>query len=311
MIVPPVRYALGLIGYPLEHSLSPALHHAALQAAGLEGEYRCYPVPPISAAAPAGEAQLRKLLERVRRGELHGLNVTIPHKESILPWLDDLSPAASGIGAVNTILRRGDRLVGDNTDAAGFLADLHRLGWLGPDGLPVEGSAPAHALVIGAGGAARAVAYALAQAGWTVVIVARRPEQAARLAADLEEALVGGKISQPRLYPRQRVHPLLPGAPARFSGLSPSLVVNATPVGMSPDRSASPWPDGLPFPEGGSVYDLVYQPEETPLVSRARAAGLRAANGLGMLVEQAALSFTAWTGQVAPVEAMRRAVELK
>ena len=300
----PKRYALGLAGYPLEHSLSPALHYAALRAAGLEGEYRCYPIPPL----PSGEAQLRDLLEQVRRGELHGLNVTIPHKGSVLPWLDELTPVAAAIGAVNTIFMNGDRLVGDNTDAAGFLADLRRLGWLDRDGLPVESGAPvserAHALVLGAGGAARAVAYALARSGWTVAIAARRPEQAALLAADIEKALVGGKISRPVVYP------LLPGSPAGSAEPPPCLIVNATPVGMAPDPRASPWPAGLPFPAGGCLYDLVYHPAETALVSRARAAGLRAANGLGMLVEQAALAFEAWTGRTAPIEAMRRAVEL-
>jgi shikimate dehydrogenase len=301
MIVPPDRYALGLTGYPLEHSLSPILHQAALRAAGLEGEYRCYPVLPL----PAGESQLLGLLERVRRAELHGLNVTIPHKETVLPWLDELTPAAAAIGAVNTLLVREGRLAGDNTDAAGFLADLRRLGWLGPDDLPAEGIKPACALVLGAGGAARAVAYALARAGWTVTIVARRSGQAARLTVDLERALVGGMISPPRIYP------LLPGSLAHKHDPSPALVVNATPVGMSPDVSASPWPAGLALPEGASVYDLVYHPVETALVARAGAAGFRAANGLGMLVEQAALAFTAWTGLSAPVEAMRRAVGLK
>lgn len=294
-----VSYALGLIGYPLEYSLSPALHRAALRATGLEGEYRCYPVPPL----PEGEGQLRDLLGRVRRGELHGLNVTIPHKGSILAWLDELSPLAAAIGAVNTVLRRGERLVGDNTDAAGFLADLRRLGWVDQEGLPVDRSAPAQALVLGAGGAARAVTYALAKAGWAVAIAARRPEQAANLAAELERSLVGGMITRPVIYP------LLPVATVLAEAPLPYLIVNATPLGMPPDLSASPWPAGLPFPDGACVYDLVYHPAETTLVARARRAGLRAAGGLGMLVEQAALSFAAWTGREAPVEAMRRAVE--
>jgi shikimate dehydrogenase len=276
------------------------LHQAALRAAGLEGDYRCYPVQPF----PAGETPLRELLAQLRDGILDGLNVTIPHKETILPCLDEHSPVAATIGAVNTVLRQGSRLVGDNTDAEGFLSDLRRLGWLGSNDLPVASSLPAHALVLGAGGAARAVTYALARAGWTVTLAARRLEQAARLSADLERALVGGKISHPQ------VQPLLPGQMDRLLGPLPCLVVNATPVGMSPGSFESPWPDGLPFPDGACVYDLVYNPAETVLVSRARAAGLRAANGLGMLVEQAALAFSAWTDLEAPVQAMRRAVNL-
>jgi shikimate dehydrogenase len=293
------KFSLGLLGYPLEHSLSPALHTAALAALGFAGEYRLYPVAPL----PGGEAALRSLLGSLRDGVLHGLNVTIPHKRSVLPWLDRLTEGAAAIGAVNTLVRTEDGLVGDNTDAAGFLGDLRRLGWVTGAGLPPGRGEPAAALVIGAGGAARAVAYALAQAGWFVTVAARRPERAAGLAADLERTLVGGMISRPRV----RGLPL--GSQGDLLDPPPYLIVNATPLGTSAGEAASPWPAGLPFPSGGRVYDLVYHPRETTLLRMAAGAGLQTSAGVGMLVEQAALSFEAWTGRKAPVEAMRRAVE--
>ena len=136
----PELYRLGLTGFPLEHSLSPRLHMAALQACGLEGEYRLYPVPPDD------EAGLNELLEHVRSGGMHGLNVTIPHKRSVLPLLDEVSETARAIGAVNTIYARDGVLVGENTDAAGFLSDLER--WI-----PVQepGGVATQALVLGAG----------------------------------------------------------------------------------------------------------------------------------------------------------------
>ena len=147
-------YQLGLIGYPLGHSLSPTIQQAALQAMCLPGEYRLYPIEPL----PQGQSALVRLIERMRRGELDGLNVTIPHKPSVVPLLDELTPTAAGIRAVNTIYRDGSRLFGDNTDAPGFLTNLERL----------EITRPGRALVLGAGGSARSVVYALAKRGWQV-----------------------------------------------------------------------------------------------------------------------------------------------
>ena len=259
---------LGLIGWPLGHSLSPRLHAAALTAAGLQGEYCLYPVPPL----PEGSAALADRLEDLRQGRLDGLNVTIPHKQAVLSALDELSPAAHAIGAANTLFARRGRLLGHNTDALGFLADLARLGFTGQN-----------ALVLGAGGSARAVGYALLGAGWQVIVTARRLEQAQALASAL------GSSSTALC-----VEPFEPAALTQPF----SLIINTTPVGMFPNVAASPWPDGVPFPIGAAVYDLVYNPAETALVRSARAAGLSAATGLGMLVEQAALAFELWTGQV-------------
>jgi len=162
---------LGLVGWPLDHSLSPRMHNAALQTLGLAGEYRLYPIPPL----PEGVTALSELLDRMRQGELKGLNVTIPHKQNVLSLLDEMTPAAQAIGAVNMIYSQGKQLTGNNSDAFGFLADLKRV-------FPSIFQEPdSTALVLGAGGSARAVVYALAQAGWRVMVAARRVQQAEQL----------------------------------------------------------------------------------------------------------------------------------
>ena len=268
-------FALGLVGWPVAGSLSPALHSAALKACGQSGEYRLYPAPPL----PAGRAILQTLLDLLRNGELHGLNVTIPHKQTLLPLLDELTPAAQAIGAVNTLWAEDGRLYGDNTDAPGFLADL--AGQL--KNLPAY---PKKALVLGAGGAARAVVYALLHSGWEVRLAARRLEQAQQLAADF---------------------PALAGV-TELSSIAgdESLIVNASAAGMLPHPDTSPWPAGLILPERAFVYDLVYKPVLTRLMQQASQAGLPNCNGLGMLTHQAALAFQRWSGCPASLEAMRR-----
>ena len=275
-------FQLGLIGYPLEHSLSPRLHQAALQSTGLTGEYRLFPITP----RPESAAKLRELADKLRQQEVHGLNVTIPYKEEITTFLDDMTLNARAIGATNTILCINGRAVGENTDAPGFWVDLNRL-------FPHIAERPSSALILGAGGAARAVAYALLQAGWEIAIATRRIEQARELIQGLSSALETKLLTAIPL-----------SAPAIGEWLTSSgksspgntLIVNATPVGMSPYPNASPWLGDLRMPEGAIVYDLVYNPAETLLVRQARLKGLEAANGLGMLVEQAALSFELWTG---------------
>ena len=275
----PAIYSLGLTGYPLGHSLSPRLHTAALRATELSGDYRLIPISPF----PQGQAGMLRLLEELRMGALHGLNVTIPHKQNVIPLLDELTPAARAIGAVNTIYLKDSRLVGDNTDAAGFSADLARFSPFTPC------AGRLCALVMGAGGSAHAVVYALSQAGWQISIAARRPEQASALAT--------------RLCLDARVITVLPWEPGRLPQ-QVSLIVNTTPLGMSPNIAASPWPDAAPLPPQAFLYDLVYNPPETLLLRQARAAGLQAANGLGMLVEQAVLAFEIWTGRRPPRQAL-------
>ena len=275
-------YHLGLLGWPLRHSLSPDIHTAALQALDLSGDYQLLPMPPL----PGGEAYLNGVLERMRRAELHGLNVTVPHKQVILGYLDRLTPVAQAIGAVNTIFRQGEELVGDNTDRDGFLKDL------GATLSPRLGGA----MILGAGGAARAIAHGLCALGWQVWIGARSLKRA----GDLVDVL--------RKQGFQSVS-VLSLKPDELKAIVPdcTLIVNATPLGMVPQTEASPWPLTMAFPTGASVYDLVYMPEETMLTKAASKAGLRATTGVGMLIEQAALSFERWTSQPAPRRVMRKA----
>ena len=290
------EFHFGLIGFPLEHSFSPRLHQAALEACELKGEYQLFPVPPGGGRSAA----LASLFEGMRSGRLHGLNVTIPHKQAVIEHLDRLTPAARAIGAVNTIFRLDNLIVGDNTDAPGFLADLRRH-------YPDDGHHSQIALIMGAGGSARAVAYALVQAGWGIVIAARRLAQAQEVVAALRSPVVQatGEPGQCLLA--------VPFDPTAIAGRllrlqneqqAKIVLVNTTPLGMLPRIGESPWPEEVPLPEAAFVYDLVYNPPETLLVARARRAGLLAANGAGMLVEQAALAFERWTGLEAPRAAM-------
>ena len=262
---------LGLIGYPLGHSLSPKIHSAALKACGLEGNYSLFPIHPDN------KQGLNDLLARVRSGEITGLNVTIPHKQNVIEFMDELTPTAKTIGAINTIYLRNNKLIGDNTDALGFLSDLKRF-------LTMETRrhGDSNALVLGAGGSSRAAVYALINDSWNVTIAARRIEQAQQLANSFthHELLVTDNISNIELS-------------------NIALIVNTTPIGMTPNIDQSPWPENLSFPNA-MIYDLVYNPRETKLVKDAHAQGLQAATGLGMLIEQAALAFEIWTGHNPP-----------
>jgi shikimate dehydrogenase len=273
---------LGLIGYPLGHSLSPRIHTAALQACGLDGDYSLFPIDPQDTQG------LKDLLQRVRIGEITGLNVTIPHKQNVIEFMDELTPTAKAIGAVNTIYMRGDKLVGDNTDAFGFLADLKRFLTLECDSSRARSGmlsqVQREALILGAGGSARAVVYALLNDGWNLTIASRRIEQAEQLASSISrEAVKTANF-------------------ANLGLLTFDLLVNTTPLGMSPNIDQSPWPQEIPFPNDAVIYDLVYNPRETKLVKDAHAQGLSATTGLGMLVEQATLAFELWTGKTPPRE---------
>jgi shikimate dehydrogenase len=267
---------LHLLGYPLGHSVSPAMQTAALAEAGLrDWTYTARPVAP---------AELEAAVETLRRPGWAGANVTVPHKQTIMLLLDGVTPVARAIGAVNTVVKQPDgALLGHNTDAAGFLADLYALD-VHISGRPV--------LVLGAGGSARAVVAACAGVGARIRLLARRRDQA--------EALAG----------------LAPLTIFDWSALdllqacdNVALIVNCTPLGMAPNKLASAWLAGTPFPPSAFVYDLVYNPAETQLTRDARTEGLRAATGLGMLVEQGALAFELWTGLPAPRVTMRRAAE--
>jgi shikimate dehydrogenase len=281
--------SLGLVGYPLKHSLSPRIQKAALDYCGLEGSYSLYPIPHDDLQ------NLKNLLDQVRDSVITGLNVTIPHKQNIILFLDELTPVAKAIGAVNTIYQCNGKLMGDNTDAPGFLGDLKRI--LVAES--IDRGIVKKALVLGAGGAARAVTYALLNDGWNVAISARRVDQA--------EELIG-QFSV-KNSPLTRIDYDANGFRAHVLDLF--LVINTTPIGMSGTIGESPWPEGIPFPPHSIIYDLIYNPRETKLIMDARSAGLRAFNGLGMLVEQAVLSFKIWTGFEVPRELIYSEVEEK
>lgn len=259
---------LGLIGWPVAHSFSPAMHNAALADLGLDYVYVPLPVQPenvTTAVRGLGALGFR------------GVNVTVPHKQAVMPLLDEIEAGAKAIGAVNTILFDG-RLIGYNTDWSGFLADLAELQ------VAVDGR---DCLVLGAGGSARAIAYGLAQAGGRVQVLARRLAQAETLVAEVGAFLAEGVL---------RARPL-----AALEAITPHcttpLIVNTTPLGMTPHETESIWPHNLPFPDGSFVYDLVYNPRQTKLMQQAQAADCGAANGLGMLVQQGARAFEIWIGQ--------------
>ena len=283
-----MNYQLGLIGYPLGHSLSPKIHTAALKACGLKGDYSLFPI------APHDKQGLKDLLARVRSGEITGLNVTIPHKQNVIELMDELTATAKAIGAVNTIYLHQDKLSGDNTDTSGFLSDLKIFLTLECGSLlsHLQEQAPAlqkKALVLGAGGSARAVVYALLYDGWDVTIAARRIEQAQQLSQSFGKYDL--RLSTFNLQP------------STFN-----LIVNTTPLGMTPNTETSPLPENVILSKHTFIYDLVYNPRETKLVRDARAQGLNASTGLGMLIEQAALAFEKWTGVSADRFAMQQAV---
>ena len=253
------------------------MHNAAFEALGLVWQYDLLPVPP---------GQLGTALADLRAGEFRGANVTVPHKSAVMAFLDEIDDAARTIGAVNTITVQGKRWRGHNTDAAGFVRALREAG-LEPAGR--------RALLLGAGGAARAAAYALAQAGCAVAIHNRTTNRAAKLVHHLQDldlcapvAWVPGKAALDQLDL------------ARFD-----LLVNATSVGMWPRAEDTPWARELAMPSHWTVFDLVYNPLETRLLWQARQAGANTIDGLGMLVWQGALAFALWTGQEPPADLMR------
>jgi len=277
----------GVIGDPVGHSLSPALHNAAFEALGLDWVYLAFPV----AAGRVGGA-----VEAVRALGIAGLNVTMPHKAAVLPHLDRVSPTVAALGAANTLVPAGGGVVGESTDGDGFLDSLRMDLGFEPEGC--------RCLVVGAGGAARAVILALSRAGARQVLVANRTPARAEEAVALAAGV--GRV-----------------AAVEQAGEA-DLVVNATPVGMAGRAGpgtptagtagrGTPGPGiataGSPVPSqclgpGQLVVDLVYRPERTELLAQAARRGARTANGLPMLVRQAARSFRLWTGLDAPVEAM-------
>jgi shikimate dehydrogenase len=267
----------GLMGDPVGHSISPAMHHAAFRALGLDYAYLAFHV--CSSDLPAA-------LQGVRALNIRGLNVTIPHKVAVIGLLDGLDPPAEQIGAVNVVLNSSGRLTGYNTDAQGFLRMLTG------QGIEVQGK---NIVVLGAGGAARAICFALASRGATLTILNRTPARAKACAEDISRAF-SMKVNVLELDRKNLAH-ALPGS---------GMLVNATSVGMLPDCGATPVDRDLLGPHL-TVVDIVYNPYQSRLLKEAAEAGAGTVSGLEMLIWQGALAFEIWTGRQAPFEVMRKA----
>jgi shikimate dehydrogenase len=264
-------------GSPIAHSRSPLIHGHWLDALGLAGSYERIEVRP---------ADLPALLARVRAGELAGGNLTVPLKEAAVPLLDDISPAAAAMGAVNTVFMRDGRLCGENTDVPGFFASLDAE-------VPGWDRKARHVLILGAGGAARAIAYGFLKRNVTLVSLANRtPERA---------VAIRDALADPRL--RVQAWPVEASVVAAHD-----VIVNATSLGMKGQPPLDlHWPDDM---AGKLVSDAVYVPLETTLLASARARGATCVDGLGMLLHQAALAFGHWFGTTPGVTpTLRRLIE--
>lgn len=268
-----------VLGHPIAHTMSPPMHNAALPAMGIDGVYVAFDVAP---------EQIGTAIEGLQALGVGGVNLTIPLKEAVIPHLDELSPEAAFIGAVNTVQFTKGRRIGHNTDARGFLASLRAAG-AEPDGARVA--------ILGAGGSARAIAVALARAGAELVLLNRTPERGAELADRINT----------------HVRPCARTASLEESDLRRELsradiLVNTTSVGMSPHVDDAPLAPADALHAGLFVCDLIYNPLETRLLAAARERGARTLNGVGMLAHQGALALEIWTGQTPPVALMEATI---
>ncbi|MBZ0170530.1 shikimate dehydrogenase [Candidatus Methylomirabilis lanthanidiphila] len=269
-----------LFGDPVAHSLSPVMQNAALQAAGIDGLYIPWRVQ---------STDLPTAFESIRRMEnFGGANVTIPHKEQAFTLVDTLTPEAAAVGAINTVVSKDGRLLGANTDGPGFIRSLHEGADFLPRGKPV--------VILGAGGAARAVAVSLAGAGAAPIVIINRTAERAQSLTEFIHGTIGATalglgLDDPRTPTSVR---------------DCALVVNTTSVGLHP-TDPSPIDPHLLQP-GVVVYDLIYRPRETALLREAKRRGCRVVGGLGMLLYQGALAFELWTGIEPSEAAMRQAL---
>lgn len=271
-----MRKIVGIIGHPIGHSLSPVMHNAAFQKLALDYEYVPFDVAP---------ADLKEAVSGLRALHIAGFNVTIPHKETVVPLLDEVTKLAKSIGAVNTVVNQAGKLIGYNTDGPGFIASLKEDASFEPKGKKV--------VILGAGGASRAVATLLIEEKVKLLTISDIDENKGRELCDYLDCTFA-KNDSVELTKAIEVADLL---------------VNATPIGMAPKVGQSPLPDKTKLPKTMTVYDLVYNPAETLLIKSARAAGCSAVSGLGMLVRQGALAFELFTSEEAPVDVMWQAAE--
>ena len=266
----------GIIGDPIEHTMSPVMHNAAFRKLGLDYVYLPFHVR---------QEELGKAIDGMRALNIRGLNVTIPHKVSIIPLLDKLDSLAEKIGAINTIVNEDGVLTGYNTDATGFLQALLERG-VKPEGKKV--------VILGAGGASRAISFILTERGANLFVLnrqlARAEDLAGRIAQVFSKNVSAQKLNEENL---------------KMALARADILINTTSVGMIPEVAQTPVPAELLKPSL-IVFDIVYNPIQTRLLKEAEAAGAKTIDGLEMLVWQGALAFEKWTGQKAPLDLMKR-----
>jgi shikimate dehydrogenase len=274
----------GIFGYPLSHTLSPFMHEAAFRKLGIDANYIVLELVP---------AAFKKLMRQTSRLVLSGFNVTVPYKETVMKYLDHVRPEARAIGAVNTVFKSGKRWIGTNTDMEGFLLAIIKDGGFHP--------ARKRAVVLGAGGAARAVVYGLAREGAREVLITDCfPEKARKIVRDMR-----------KVFKKVLFRAVLAGTEEVKKAVQKAdVIINATPLGLKP-KDPRVMPDAwIPRSRTKKIFfmDLIYNPAMTPFLLGARRKGHKTLNGLGMLLYQGARALEHWTGKRAPVEVMRKAL---
>ena len=277
MVVSGKTMVCGLIGDPVEHSLSPIMHNAAFEELKLDYVFLAFKVEV---------AEVTNAIRGVRALGIHGLNVTMPHKNAVIKYLDELDPTAKTIASVNTILNKAGRLFGFNTDGVGALNALEQ------NVVVVKGK---KILLLGAGGAAKAIAYTLSQEADELVILNRTPRPVTELSDRLKQKF-NKKISADVLTPKT----------VKANLVEADVIINATSIGMEPNADQTMVAPEWLKPDL-TLMDIVYNPFETKLVKDAKAAGAKVVSGVEMLIYQGAASFEIWTACKAPVEVMRKA----
>lgn len=268
---------VGIFGWPVEHTFSPAMHNSAFAHLNLNYVYVPFPVNP---------EKLGAAVDGIRGLGLAGVNVTIPHKSNVMPYLDKIDQAARLIGAVNTIVNENGTLTGYNTDAPGFVRSLEQDGGITPQGKRI--------FILGAGGAARAISIQLSLAGAREIVFSTRVPQKS---AGLQDIITGSTNT--------KVTEAVWGDATNAGLRKTDLLINSTPLGMYPNIDVMPPVDLRALQDTAVVCDLIYNPRETLLLQKARESGLRTINGLGMLLYQGVIAFELWTKTKAPVEVMK------
>jgi shikimate dehydrogenase len=256
----------GVIGKPVRHSLSPLMHNAAFTHKGMNALYLAFETDDIEGS-----------IKGMRALGIKGMSVTIPYKSTVIPFLDEIDPLAADIGAVNTVVNKNNRLIGYNTDASGAFKALEE----------VVSVSRKTCVIIGAGGAAKAIGYILKRHNVELIIVNRSVERGRELSASLDARFI--EMEQ-------------------ISDVKTDILINTTPAGMYPDVDFCPVPENVLKP-GMTVMDIIYNPETTRLLRLASEKGCRIVKGIGMFIYQGAEQFRLWTGQEAPVDMMKRIVE--